>query len=337
MGWWVGIDEVGVGPNLGPLVVVATVWQTPAAPDECHFWEAMSPVVTRDPPARQAEERLWVGDSKHIFATAHGAWHLERATLTAFSVTCGAVPATYEQLLAWCQPLPDDEDTDGESIPTGSVAAEPWFTPRDLLLPQHTAQAARLIPFTEKWQQVQQRTGMCLRHILVELVPPPLFNHRLERWQNKALVIQHAHQCVSRRALRRCGFYQEDAEQVGWLISDRLGGTQYYRRHMEQIITPRLWLEAREETPQVSRYRSSGWEFIYQPRAESYLPVALASMIAKYIRECWMQLFNQFWQRLCPGLKPTQGYPVDARRFLREIESRLVNLPVPRHLIWRER
>ena len=32
-----------------------------------------------------------------------------------------------------------------------------------------------------------------------------------------------------------------------------------------------------------------------------------------------MHLFNRHFAGLCAGLAPTQGYPVDARRFLTEI------------------
>jgi hypothetical protein len=42
-------------------------------------------------------------------------------------------------------------------------------------------------------------------------------------------------------------------------------------------------------------------------------------MTAKYLRELAMHQFNRFWHEQIPGLKPTQGYPVDAKRFRAEI------------------
>jgi ribonuclease HII len=49
--------------------------------------------------------------------------------------------------------------------------------------------------------------------------------------------------------------------------------------------------------------------------------VALASIVSKAIRELWMDGFNAYWCARVPGLRPTAGYPVDARRFRRAIEA----------------
>jgi hypothetical protein len=49
------------------------------------------------------------------------------------------------------------------------------------------------------------------------------------------------------------------------------------------------------------------------------LPVALGSMLSKYLRELHMILFNRYWCERRPDLKPTAGYSVDARRFLEDI------------------
>ena len=38
MGRLVGMDEAGYGPNLGPLVVAATVWDIPGDPAEFDGW-----------------------------------------------------------------------------------------------------------------------------------------------------------------------------------------------------------------------------------------------------------------------------------------------------------
>jgi hypothetical protein len=43
-------------------------------------------------------------------------------------------------------------------------------------------------------------------------------------------------------------------------------------------------------------------------------------MLAKYIRERLMEVLNHFWQGHVTELKPTAGYPLDARRFRAAIE-----------------
>jgi hypothetical protein len=42
-------------------------------------------------------------------------------------------------------------------------------------------------------------------------------------------------------------------------------------------------------------------------------------MIAKAIRELAMARWNRFWCREIPDLKPTAGYPTDAKRFADQI------------------
>jgi hypothetical protein len=52
------------------------------------------------------------------------------------------------------------------------------------------------------------------------------------------------------------------------------------------------------------------------------LPVAVASMLSKYLREGLMRRFNAFWRAQLPGLIPTAGYYGDGSRFLRDIEAK---------------
>jgi hypothetical protein len=60
-------------------------------------------------------------------------------------------------------------------------------------------------------------------------------------------------------------------------------------------------------------------------------------MTAKYFREVLMRQFNRWWQLQVPDLKPTQGYPVDAKRFRSEISAAVDRLGVPEDCLWRTR
>ena len=52
---------------------------------------------------------------------------------------------------------------------------------------------------------------------------------------------------------------------------------------------------------------------------DTHLPVALASMTAKYLRELAMIRLNRFFREALPEIKPTAGYVQDGRRFLQEV------------------
>jgi hypothetical protein len=55
------------------------------------------------------------------------------------------------------------------------------------------------------------------------------------------------------------------------------------------------------------------------PEAESHhMPVALASMSAKLVRETLMGRFNRYWNARLPELKPTAGYRQDGWRWLND-------------------
>ena len=64
MGLIIGMDEAGLGPNLGPFLVAATVWEFPGRSRNFDLFEALKDAVAPEPCDRG---RLHVADSKQIF------------------------------------------------------------------------------------------------------------------------------------------------------------------------------------------------------------------------------------------------------------------------------
>ena len=60
-------------------------------------------------------------------------------------------------------------------------------------------------------------------------------------------------------------------------------------------------------------------------------------MLANYLRELHMSVFNRYWRGYAEGLKPTAGYVQDARRFLEETESLRKQLETNPNLLIRSR
>ncbi len=74
---------------------------------------------------------------------------------------------------------------------------------------------------------------------------------------------------------------------------------------------------AGEDAPRAGRIHIQ-----FRPEAEeAHLPVALASMTAKLVRELAMARFNRYWCGRVAELKPTAGYVQDARRWLEDVEG----------------
>jgi hypothetical protein len=77
---------------------------------------------------------------------------------------------------------------------------------------------------------------------------------------------------------------------------------------------------------------------LFCEKAESQcLPVAVASMLSKYIREALMVRFNAFWKQHLPDVTPTAGYYQDGSRFLADIHDKRLELGIPDDLLIRAR
>ena len=67
----------------------------------------------------------------------------------------------------------------------------------------------------------------------------------------------------------------------------------------------------------------------FREKAEAdSLPVAVASMLSKYLREAMMRRFNAFWLHHLPDLPPTAGYYNDGTRFLADIAQKCQELGI---------
>jgi hypothetical protein len=124
------------------------------------------------------------------------------------------------------------------------------------------------------------------------------------------------------------------------VVCDKHGGRNRYGPALQRQFTESL-VEIRGEGRAESRYvfgpTDARVDVRFRRGGEAFLPTALASMTAKYVRELAMRAFNAFWQSHLPGLRPTAGYPVDAKRFKRDIAPQQAELGIDDRLLWRVR
>ena len=52
-----------------------------------------------------------------------------------------------------------------------------------------------------------------------------------------------------------------------------------------------------------------------------FLPVSLASMVSKFLRELLIENINSYFVHRCSDLKPTAGYWKDGLRFIKDLEN----------------
>jgi len=124
-------------------------------------------------------------------------------------------------------------------------------------------------------------------------------------------------------------------------MCDKQGGRAFYGAMLQEAF-PDSWIVTLKEGAAESRYRiaahSREIEVAFRPRADGDSAcVAIASMICKSTRELSMAQFNAWWAKHVPGIAPTAGYPVDAKRFFAQIQAKMQELRIPLDTVWRKK
>ena len=168
-----------------------------------------------------------------------------------------------------------------------------------------------------------------LVHVESRIIFPEEFNLGVKEFDSKGKVLSDATLSLVRSATEQPG-----TSGNGWVFCDKHGGRNRYDDVISNAFDNDFVFRLEESRP-TSRYRVRGLEFCFRTNAEELLPVALASMEAKYVREVVMMQFNRFWQHHIPDLKPTKGYPVDAKRFWDDVSEKAEELQIPKAELWR--
>lgn len=174
------------------------------------------------------------------------------------------------------------------------------------------------------------------------------FNEVVRTGGSKAHLTGRCFARYLRRAVERWGGAGDEVR----IVCDRHGGRMSYSPMIEAAVRGLgCEVETIEESERCSRYAISLCGAGFQPALartpvqagsphhnppdpgpaivvqfrpeaeEAHLPVALASMTAKLVRELAMARFNRYWCGRMAELKPTAGYVQDARRWLEDLEG----------------
>lgn len=308
-----GIDEAGYGPNLGPLLISLTKW---TVPNEKSFdiWAALSDIVTNEP--QRNDFRFHIADSKQVYSPQKGLRELERSVFAVFSLF-KTIPGTFNELL---------KVLTGKSL--ADYQTQPWFVDVDLELPLHEPIPAD-IEKREQFREVCNRESIQLDELKVDFVIPPRMNAAYRTGKTKGIFLSETTLALLRQA------WCPSANSTT-ISLDKHGGRNRYADLLQPILDDEF-LITRVEGSQLSEYRVQATTIRFETKSERHFPVAVASLIAKYVRELSMILFNQFWQKYLPDLKATKGYPQDAKRFRSEIADVQKKLQIPDDVLWRKK
>lgn len=316
--WLIGADEAGYGPNLGPLVVAATAWRfdDPSLdPREVDLDGSLASAVSKEP----TPGRIAVADSKRLYKPGGGLKALELAALSLQEQP----PPTWSALV-----------TSLRADPGGRLSQVPWHEGFDPRLPLEAGDEA--LAERSGTLHAACRTAGCHPTARARLVFPEEFNALVDHYGTKGAALSHVTLELVRQLIPPTFLPTARGPLPAFCICDKHGGRNRYGALL-QHFWPDTWVETLVESRAESRYRLGGAEFAFCSKGEAFLPVAWASMTAKYLRELSMKAFNGFWARQVPGLRPTAGYPVDAKRFRQEIAAAKEKLGVDDRVLWRNR
>ncbi len=307
----IATDEAGYGPKLGPLVICASVWRYPA---DC-LPRAFDPLKETCIHCQAGKVRI--DDSKKIFIAGkqrNGSLATVPDVILRAAAGWACQPHPLRETKRWLETI----------VPLDwvSVNAAPWLFARvDSEVVDHPQADQSLV---SHWSSQGAQYLGCL----VRLITPAAFNEAIHRGMNKADLLTEATCELVMSVLMQ---WQND-EGPMTVISDRHGGRAYYAAPLQQVFTDGLPVVI-SENKQDSRYqlrhtiegcRDVELDWSFRVGGDSFAPVGLSSIIAKWIREYSMAGFNQFIASHLPAdkiVRPQQVILKMPRVFVQDVKD----------------
>jgi len=333
---YAGIDEAGYGPFFGPMTVGRCVLRVPKLNHDVEppdLWARLNKAVCRRLSGRKG--RLVVNDSKKLTTKAAGIKHLEMGCLAFASLVDAEQqsPAGWD-VGSWLDAMGEESHRSLHGMPWYTVAeVGPWAA-----LPT-TADAGELAIARGVLRQTCGRIGVEVADLGCAVVFEDRFNQMVGATRSKAAV------SFTFVAGHLQAIWRDYAEHRPTVVVDRQSGRMRYRDVLAMNFAE-CEVSVLAESAERSSYRIDGpgvgatppksMTVTFQTSAEEqYMPVALASMIAKYNRELLMQRFKAYFSAKLPGVPPTAGYGSDAKRFWQDVQPRLASLGLDANILRR--
>lgn len=274
-----GLDEAGLGPILGPLVLGATQGELPS-------FEEGAPLYNILPTT----------DSKKLCSGAHKLLKLERSVLTYARLLGLPLPCTAKEFLIRFSPSYE------------KMRQGPWHDKLSFKLPVRAEESA--LP-SKKVQQFLNNGHYSLKSVTLLLAPVKEYNALYRPLGNKSTLLESLYvslftalpQTPERALFDKWGGRKFYTSAVQKLCGNRA-------KHVE--------ITKEEPRMSCYNADGKKLAFSWHAEELSPL-VAISSMFSKYARELVMLAFNEYWkQEGFTGLS-TSGYAQDGNRFLREL------------------
>lgn len=350
-----GVDEAGLGPNLGPLVIAASVWSCKQGVEHKQLQGKLEPNFQAKKLTRSGSQVfIPLGDSKQLYQSGMPTDSLGIAVVTLLRLSLKNKNSVMEialrriatesesldeTLRAGTRLLIDSYDdvmrlTGAlESVSDEARSTLPWYCSWE------QEAIAEAIADTG-WEKVATK-GLCEAQVefhgmRARLIDEIQFNQQLVKQGGKGKLLSVSSLELVHEVLAMLPLHAGDEVEI---YCDRHGGRQRYHELLSEIF-PEYFFWIDKESPQESIYSTKQNDIAirihFTVGGDRHPPTALASMLAKWLREICMERFNRFWLERIPELKPTAGYPVDAKRFVEAIACRGAEDLLSKELWWRK-
>ena len=299
----VGIDEAGLGPILGPLVVSAASFTVPADGLKADFWQLLSDSVSSN--KKHLAGRLLICDSKKAYTPSIGIAFLEKTVLSCLCAVSKPPPSVAELVDMLC---PDCKPR---------LAQYPWH--KDLPLCDIKFNHDDIVISAGAFGRNLDKIGSALIALKSFCFDVAFYNDMVRKVNNKSTVLFMAVCSLVDRIIKDTG------HKNFHFIIDRQGGRTKYTRQLRTMF-PEMALKVLDENSTVSSYGLSTSykqvkvDFVVKADRD-FLPACLASMTSKYLREKLMACINSYFLEKCRLLKPTAGYWTDGKRFINDLKT----------------
>jgi ribonuclease HII len=304
----VGIDEAGFGPILGPLVVSSSAFRVPDNLVWANLWEILRASVSEKRTALKG--RLLIVDSKKAFTRTIGIKHLRRTVLATLK-HLGSEPKNLTELVSSL--CPDCLE---------HIAEYPWYKQvNSYQLGGDNADIDIAVSMLQADLANQHIELLGLKSRCLEVAH---YNRMVTAVDNKAKVLFTAVAELMQSAITE--FAGEDLD----IVIDRQGGRSHYQRQLQLMFGEsqlRIIHEDQDRSSYEMKTNNRKIRVHFVVGADSkFLPVSLASMACKYLREVLVENINNYFLSFNPAIKPTAGYWQDGLRFIEDIKTHIPNL-----------
>ncbi len=319
-----GIDEAGYGPILGPMVVARSVFQVPDSNVRGDLWKTLAAAVCKTRTGQKG--RLLIADSKKVYNKTLGISQLERSVLCCAYSLADTHPDGFADAAAVIKSL----------CPKcrARLDAYPWYT--ELVDTKLDCDHGDITLASAVLLKACKAESVRVHDLGAKCFDVGHYNRMVESVRNKSAVL-FTGVCEMIDTIVRSSPRNEQLH----IVIDRQGGRTKYIPSLEKMF-PAGRFKAVVENEKISSYeltmndRMTKVHFCVKAD-DRHMPVALASMTAKYVRELLIGAINGYFIKYIPEIKPTAGYWTDGQRFIKDIGPHIKRLNVKREMLIRSR